>query len=286
MSKEATFSLRYTHSAPDQIEAAELIKVLAAFNSIVVKANRTFYGTDANTSFRLRHVQPGSIDIQGFIEVAAGLQPAFAMLPSLSFGIDDIPGLIKSWFDLLKHLKGSAPKRVQTVKEGNAVQVENVDGNMMVVNGNVYHGCIINNVGSDAAKLEAPVRKGARQLELVRGRKKIGTYTPDDVAQFRSIKPTERPIESEIEAIVEVVAPVLQGEGMWRFKYGRMPLTAKLLDEEFRQRVSNKEESFRRGDLLRARLKTVQERGPAGKVVTRHFIVKVLGRVVRDASAA
>jgi hypothetical protein len=76
MSKEATFSLRYTHSAPDQIEAEELIRVLAAFNRIVVKANRTFYGTDANTSFRLTHVQPGSLDIQGFIEVAAGLQPA------------------------------------------------------------------------------------------------------------------------------------------------------------------------------------------------------------------
>jgi hypothetical protein len=252
----------------------------------VVKANRTFYGTDANTSFRLTHVQPGSIDIQGFIEVVAGLQPAFAMFPSLSFGIDDIPGLIKIWFDLLKHLKGSAPKRVQTVKEGNAVQVENVDGNVMVVNGNIYHGCIINNVGRDAAKLEAPVRKGARQLELVRGRTKIGTYTPDDVAQFRPIKPTEHPIESEIDAIVEVVAPVLQGEGMWRFKYGRMALTAKVLDKEFLERVASKEESFRRGDLLRVRLKTVQERGPTGNVATRHFIVKVLGRAVLDISAA
>jgi hypothetical protein len=138
--------------------------------------------------------------------------------------------------------RNSTYRPVQILEAGS--QVENVDGNMMVVNGNVYNGCIINNVGADAAKLEVPVRKGAKQLELVRGRKKIGTYTPDDVAQFRSIKPTERPIESEIEAIVEVVAPVLQGEGMWRFKYGRMPLTAKVLDEEFRHRVSNK-----RGEL-------------------------------------
>jgi hypothetical protein len=182
MSKEETFSLRYTHAAPDQLEADELIRVLSAFNRIVVKANRTFYGTDANTSFRLTHVQPGSIDIQGFIEVAAGLQPAFAMLPSLTFGIDDIPGLIKAWFDLLKFLKNKPPKRVQKVKDGNALQVENVDGNVTVVNGNVYNGCIINNVGADASKLEAPVKKGARQLELVRGREKIATYTPDDVS--------------------------------------------------------------------------------------------------------
>jgi hypothetical protein len=32
MSKEAMFSLRYTHSTPDQIEADELIRVLSALN--------------------------------------------------------------------------------------------------------------------------------------------------------------------------------------------------------------------------------------------------------------
>ncbi len=102
--------------------------------------------------------------------------------------------------------------------------------------------------------------RGAQESwNCFKGRKKIATYTPDDVAQFRPIKPTENPIESEIDAIVEVVAPVFKGEGMWRFRYGRMSLTAKLLDDEYRQRVTTGEESFRHGDLLRVRLKTVQE---------------------------
>jgi hypothetical protein len=43
--------------------------------------------------------------------------------------------------------------------------------------------------------------------------------------------------------------------------------TTKLLDDEFRQRVESGEESFRNGDLLKVRLKTVQKN---------HFIVKVL----------
>jgi hypothetical protein len=72
---------------------------------------------------------------------------------------------------------------------------------------------------------------------------------------------------------------------MWRFKYGRMSLTAKLLDEEYRQRVTSGEESFRHGDLLKVRLRTVQER-IGGRVVTRHFIVRVLERIGRGASAA
>jgi len=76
---------------------------------------------------------------------------------------------------------------------------------------------------------------------------------------------------------------VLQGEGMWRFKYGRMYLTAKLLDDEYRQRVTNGEESFKHGDLLKVRLKTVQEK-VGHRVVTRHSIIKVIDRI--DQAAA
>src|SRR5262249_5501688 len=87
------------------------------------------------------------------------------------------------------------------------------------------------------------------------------------VAAFKADKPTE--IESEIDAVVEVVAPVLKGEGMWRFLFGSVSLTAKLSDDEFLQRVESGEESFHNGDLLKVRLKTVQEK---------HFIVKVVDR--------
>ena len=280
MSKEATFSLRYTHSAPDQIEADELIKVLSAFNRIALKASTTVYGSGASTSFRLTHVQSGSIDIQGFVELAAGIQTVLAVFPT---GISDIPELIKGWLDLLSFLKGAPPQRVQTVQKGNAVQIENAHGNVTNINGNVYNSFVINNIGLDASKLEAPVKKGAKELELLRGRKRIASYNQDDVAQFRPIKPEANPIKSEIDAIVEVVAPVFQGQGMWRFRYGRMFLTAKLLDDEYRERVEKGQESFRHGDLLKVRLGTEQER-VGGRVVTRHSIVKVIDRIDRAAA--
>ena len=62
---------------------------------------------------------------------------------------------------------------------------------------------------------------------------------------------------------------MLKGEGMWRFLFGSVSLTAKLSDDEFLQRVESGEESFHNGDLLKVRLKTVQEK---------HFIVKVVDR--------
>jgi hypothetical protein len=279
MPKEKTpFSLRYTDASPDQIDARDLIHVLSAFARIAVKASGTFYGSDTRTSFRIAHVQSGSIDIQGFVELLAGLQPTFAMLANLSLGVEDIPELIKSWFDLLKFLKGQPPQHIQKVKSGNAVQIKNVEGDVQVVNGNVYNTFIFNNVGRDAAKLEVPTKHGAKNLELYRGRRKIGTYNANDLAQFRPIKPAANPIESEIEVIVEVVAPVLEGEGVWRFKYGRMTLTAKLMDENYREKVQIGQESFRHGDRLRVKLKTIQEK-LGDKLSTKHYITKVLERV-------
>jgi hypothetical protein len=186
--------------------------------------------------------------------------------------------LIKQWLDLLKFLKGESPKNVQTVTNGNAVKIENNHGDVQVVNGNVLNTFLILNVGRDAEKLEVPAKHGADKLELYKGRRKIATYGAADLASFRPIKPAGKPIESEIEAILEVIAPVFEGEGVWRFRYGKMTLTAKLLDEDYRQKVSDGEESFRRGDRLRVKLKTVQEKS-GDKITTRHFITKVLGRV-------
>src|SRR6516165_10774360 len=87
----------------------------------------------------------------------------------------------------------------------------------------------------DATKLELPIRRGAKTMELYRGKRRIGTYDAEDVSEFKPIKPTTSPIESEIEAILEVIAPVFEGEGVWRFKYGRMSLTGRLTDEDYRQ---------------------------------------------------
>jgi hypothetical protein len=259
------------------MEARELIQVLSAFTRITTKANRTYHGSSARTSVRIERVQPGSIDLQWIYEVAASAQTAFAALPALSFGIKDVSGLIKAWLDLLKFLKGQPPQKVQNVNNGNALQLENINGQTTIVNGNVYNTFILNGIGSDAQKLELPVKHGAKKLELKYRGRKIGTYDATDLSNFKPIKPKDKPLVSEIEAVLEVVAPVLEGEGMWRFKYGRMSITAKLTDEDYRQRVLDGEESFSHGDRLQAKLKTVQE-NVGDKIMTKHFVTKVVQR--------
>jgi len=271
-------SLRYDGDVrPSALEARELIQILSGLSSIAVKASRSYYGSTTRTTFRISHVKPGSIDVQAAIELVAGLQPAFALLPSLSLDVKDIPHLLKAWLDLLKFLKGHPPQKVQNVSNGNAVQIENVTGDVQIVNGNIYNTLIFNDVGKDAAKLEVPARRGANKLTLLQGKRKLGTYSREDLAQFKPIRPVGRPIVSEIEAIVEVVSPVFEGESVWRFRYGQMRLTAKIDDEDYLEKVRRGDESFRHGDTLRVKLRTVQET-IGNRIVTKHSIIKVLDR--------
>jgi hypothetical protein len=276
MASDQTLSLYYTGNVnPAKIEARELIQVLSAFTRITTKANRTYHGSGTKASVRIQRVQSGSIDLQWIYEVAAGAQSTFPALPGLLLGVKDVASLVKTWFDLLKFLRGQPPQKVQNVDNGNALQLENTNGQTTIINGNVYNTFILGGIGSDAEKLELPIRHGAKKLELKSEGRRIGSYSPADLSNFKPIKPKDKPLESEIEAILEVVAPVLEGEGMWRFKYGRMSITAKLTDEEYRQRVLHGQESFSHGDRLRAKLKTVQET-IGDKVSTKHFVTKVV----------
>ena len=278
MASEQTLSLHYTGNVnPATIEARELIQILSAFTRITTKANRTYHGSGTRTSVRIDRVQPGSIDLQWIYEVAAGAQSAFPALAGLSLSVKDVASLIKAWLDLLKFLKGQPPQKIQNVNNGNALQLENVNGQTTIINGNVYNTFLLNGIGNDAEKLEIPIKVGAKKLELKHQGRKIGTYDATDLSNFKPIRPKDKPIESEIEAILEVVAPVLEGEGMWRFKYGRMSITAKLMDDDYRKRVLDGEESFSHGDRLVVRLRTVQE-DLGGKTSTRHFVTKVTKR--------
>ncbi len=279
MAAEPSLTLYYRGStSPSELEAVELLQVLAAFTKITTKAARTCYGSGRKPSIRIEHVQAGSIDLQWVFELAATAQASFAAFPALILGIKDVHDLIKTWLDLRKFLKGQPPQKVQNVTNGNALQIENVDGDVTVVNGNVYNTLMINNIGADAQKLELPTRRGASKLELKRGGRRIAVYEKVDLENFKSIRPSDKPLESEIEAILDVVSPVLEGEAMWKFKYGRMPITAKVTDENYRRKVLDGNESFRHGDRLRVRLKTTQEL-VGKKVITKHFVTKVEQRI-------
>lgn len=260
---------------PIDIPIEHTIKILRSYNSIIRRASGTLYGSQTKLDIRLEHVQSGSFDLSGIISIIGGLQPIFPMLPAISLGIENIPELIKKWFDLLKHLKGSPPVQVTQSGDGTNVQVTNRDGQVTVVHGNIYQSCVIADVGSLAQALQAPIQAGAKSLNLMREGKPIAEYSPEDVKSFSPIKIVGEEVDTEIDAILLVVSPILEGEGVWRFKYGSMNLVAKIQDVKYLEKVLNGIVSFKHGDRIVVRLRTLQRQHGA-KLMTTHYVTQVL----------
>jgi hypothetical protein len=263
---------------PEILDASELIKLLSAANRLSMLASRSLYGASRDYRLHITHVRSGSIEIGGLVDVLAAAQSAFPSLPSLVLGLTSVGELLRSWLDLLVFLKGQEPKKIQRINNGNDVSIENNSGNIEIFNGNIYNTFILSDAGKDAEKLTIPIRHGATSLEVRDSSGRTSQYSRDNMKYFQPIKSETGVLESEIDAILDVRAPVLEGEGLWRFRYGRTNLTAKLADADFQQKIDAGEERFGHGDKLRVRLRTTQN-VKNGRNVVNHCVTKVVGRL-------
>lgn len=271
-------SFRFTGDiAPEDIPARQLISVLSTLDDLVIRASRGLYGSAEKIDYRISSVSSGSIGIEGIVSILAGLQPTFAQFPLVTFQIDSIGQLIKEWLDILKFLEGSPPRIVANVDNGNAVQITNNSGEVTTVNGNVYNTLIINDLGNRTKKLKIPINSGATGLQITENGDNLATYTSAEINNFNNIV-TDDLIDNEINAILEIKSPILDGTGSWKFKYGTSTLSAKILDANFLERVDDRQEQFAHGDKFHVRLRTKQFR-EGDKLRTTHEIMQILNRV-------
>lgn len=262
---------------PKDIDVQQLVRLLKSHQNLSAKAVNFIHGGSARSRVSIDRITPGSTTIGSLIQIIGGLQPTFAALPAASFGIKTVVDLVRAWLSLLSFLRGKPPATVSQSGDGINVNIVNRDGDVQIINGNIYNSFIMSDVGSLASAYQIPFSAGARELHLKSGRKTIAKFKKQDVSNFVAIRPEGDELSSEIEVILSVVSPVFEGDGVWRFKYGSSSITAKITDDDFRVRVLSGTESFRKGDHLRARLKTEQKQ-IGSKIITSHYITKVVER--------
>ncbi|MCA3635835.1 MAG: hypothetical protein INF18_08945 [Methylobacterium sp.] len=260
---------------PRDIPIEKTIQILRSYNSIIRKSAGLLYGPQARIDVRLNYVKDGSYDLSGIVSVIAGLQPIFPMLPALSLGASDILALIKQWLDLSSFLQKSPPISIRQGDGENNVSIVNRDGEITNIHGNVYQAFILGDVGSLSQSLQAPLQAGAHAMRLVSGKKTIARYGKKEIESFVPIRPTGEEVDTEIEVILLVVSPVLEGEGVWKFKFGTSSIVAKTQDKEYLKNVLDRNISFKHGDRIRARLRNIQ-RQQGARLITNHYITKVI----------
>lgn len=250
------------------IDAGEASRILVGARQFLYLISRELNGIEARTDVRIKSYKEGS-DLFDFVVQAAALSA-----PVIGQSVAYLE-LLKSCFELLRHLSGKQPKSIKYA-EGGSVYVENNSGEVNVFNQPTIN-LIMNSGISKAAELivKEPLERGRKALKIVVDGREAVSIKRNEAEKFAEIPRGDVLREHTFETYLTVRTVVLEGQGAWRFSDGARIVLAKIEDERFLARVRQSEERFGHGDILRVRLRTVQ-RKESGKLKSEYFIEEVL----------
>lgn len=250
------------------IDAEEAAQILSNSRKFFLLVSREINGMDARTDVRVKSYREGSDFFDLVVHAAALASPLMGQASSFV-------ELLKSCFELLRHLQGKPPSSMKVAKDG-GVFVENNDGKIVVFNQPTINLVINTNVSKAAeAFVKRPLERGRKSLDIVSNGQKIVHIDRKDAEKFSEILRSDVLLERTYETYLTVRTAVLEGDGVWRFNDGRHVIIAKMEDAEFLVRVRQGEERFGRGDILLVRLRAVQ-RKESGALKTEYFVEEVL----------
>ncbi len=250
------------------MDAYDVAEAIDGFADFVITLAHAVYGTDTPTRLNIRGVPKGSLDIQFVLDTMGVAMPLLGHVGGLL-------GAVNQSIALLKHLKGSQPKTATHV-DGGSVQVENNDGQITVVNGDIYNVVLTSDLGKQTEQfLGRPLHKTADAVEVRVASQIAAIANRNNADSFVSLGKGEPLATHTSETYLTIQTVVLEGDGLWRFSDGRNKFRAAINDAVFLKRVSSGSERFGRGDILRVKLRSVQEK-IKGELRTTHTVEQVL----------
>jgi len=272
----------------DQISVRKLTTSLLSLNDAMSVANKELK-TDTNYELHVKTCKPGSFDI--YLElISNGMAIASATGLYNNANLETAKSIIDftvSFIALKKHLRSKKPKEITKIND-KSVTVENHYGNIIQIDKIVIDASNNQDMDSNVIALF----KSLQEIEYATG----ATFTDnekkpllhlDKVQDFRHLV-KENPMildeaieqtEEEIvdEAILSVFSIIFSDKRNWDFYYLGNKIPAKLLDDDFIQRVLKREQPLLNGDKLRCQLLIEKEYNSIAHVYEnkKYLILKV-----------
>lgn len=258
------------------VDATDVVDVVSGLRSLLRIGYPATEGNAERFDLKLKSYRQGSAFFEFLSTAFAIIQPTFhSITPFLTW--PNIQSFISAAFEISKHLKGDPPQNIHRVRDSQAVQVTNRDGEVKVFQGDQYFIQNLYLITEATAKISKPLKERRGRGAVRVNRQQITDFSSDQVKNFRAVSANDNISVSELDVTLRVMAPVLEGEGVWRFGLGRNRLTAKITDTEFLNAVHEGRETFRNGDLVKVRLRIAQElRGT--RLSTQNYVDRVYGR--------
>ena len=233
-----------------EMDAYHLSNAIRGFADFTKQVGRSVHGDEPKIRTVVRGVREGSILIDIFYEAIKPENAEF--LGILASSSKEFLDLIKSAFELIKHLQGEAPKSVKNVGDG-SVAVENNEGTIIIINQPTIN-IVFNPITGRATR-----RFVQEPLKFVANDEEIAHADRSESDAFQPIDTGETLLENVSEVFLTIRTVVLEGDAMWRFFDGKSTIPIKIEDEEFLRSVHEGAERFANGDVLFVRLRATQK---------------------------
>ena len=246
-----------------KLDALTLVYSVLGFSTVIQELNMSL-NPENEVDIKIKATQPGSFEV-----VCELLEYAKDVIPLLSTMITDNQEYLKllltlfgEFVDLKKLLGKEKPGKIID-EAGGKVTIETNQGNITVHN-HVYN--FYSNQNAQNA-----VSKAFRSLEQDEDVQSFGVYDSSEKELLEVNKEdfsilAEPMVDVEPENIQEVsrivmlrvLKVVFDKNRMWEFVYNNNKISARIEDELFIKKITNREVKFAQGDLLKVRLKIKQ----------------------------
>lgn len=244
------------------IDVREIGPALSAVGELVEEANGTLQlGLGSPRVVVSSHFRRGSflselrIVCDYVVDIFAG-ETATAVANLMAIvGVAGLCGLLQ----FIKRSRGRKPKRIVEVEQTTRVRVEFEDGEEAETTADIWKLFNSTPVRRIIERLVRPVRRdGIEEMKIVHHKEPTIEVRKSE-AQYFDV-PTEHRDEDVVETQqrLKIVTLSFKPGNKWRVSDGRSTFYVTISDEQFWQRVENRTENFRQGDMLQAHVVTRQ----------------------------
>lgn len=286
MSKEET-RIAYIGSALESgmMDVNDLAPAMLALGELCNRANETLTGHEKRVSVQVSSdFKAGSFEFTVLVEVWKPLKEFltsdnYVAAKELLGWIGIAGGGGVTLLALIRRSRGRKPETTVKAKDG-MTTLTFKDGEKINVPEEVLKLLNTPSVRRAVKKVVAPLEsEGVEGLEIrdpKRRGKTVEKISREDAPYYAEIPDHGEISENEIELLLQPVTVHLEGGSQWTFRRGPGEiLKAKIADKEFARKMKTGEISFRRGDVIRARVRERQwEQG--GELKTKYEIIEVL----------
>lgn len=284
---EAEFAVTYDGPAlaSGRMPVRDLAPALLALGELFAEASLEAYPDREPVALNIRATAEGSFLVQLAIHspdlwdqvVTFFSAPAIVALTNLqTILIDGKAGL----FWLIKTLRGRHIVSERPLEPGE-VRLRLDDGSSLEVRADVLTLYRRPTVRRKARQVVEPLaRPGVQRVDFTSDEPEPLSVLADDLPAYEVVEPDEAPLSDREEVtVVSIVVASFEAGYKWRLSEGDTVFTASIEDPAFRARIDSGE-SFRKGDMLRCRMRVVQTQRDGGLHVER-TVLEVLDHIAR-----